>query len=268
MRIFLTGPNGFLGKNILNRYSSEEMFLYSKNMNLKTNINSFRPDIIINCAAEIYNDESMWGTNVELVRDLLNYIVVNKDVKLIHFGSSSEYGILDRASTEKDSIDTGTMYGMTKGISSLLCQTYAKLNNLDVTVLRPYSLYGPHEKPHRLFPMLWKSFVKQKSMTLKEGVHDFLYINDFLDAIDLVINHKGTGEIYNVSSEIQTSNSDILKIFRLLTNKEGNIEFVNQMSTPNVWLSDSSKFKKKFNWSPKYNLISGITSFLFYANYE
>jgi nucleoside-diphosphate-sugar epimerase len=105
-------------------------------------------------------------------------------------------------------------------------------------------------------------------MILKQGMHDFLYIDDLLKAVDLLLNRKNNGEIYNVSSGEQYSNSDVLHLFRKITGHQGNVEFIDEMTTPPTWIADISKIKRELGWSPSISLESGIRSFLSKANYE
>jgi nucleoside-diphosphate-sugar epimerase len=162
------------------------------------------------------------------------------------------------------------MYSGTKGAATLLCQAYAKQHNVDVQIIRPYSPYGPGERPHRLFPALWRAFKLDNPMKLVMGVHDFCYIDDFVDAVDLIIgNDKRTpGEIINVSSGEQYSNSTVLETFRKITGLQGNVEVMAKFTTPPVWKADVTLVKEKYGWKPKYSLEDGIRKFLEEATYE
>lgn len=269
MKIFITGATGFIGGNLAKFYSQHEVFAYTRAMDLTDELNNFHPDLIINCAAEIYKPDAMWATNVELVKDCLDYQLTNS-CTVIHLGSSSEYGSYNRATVETDPVAVTDMYGTTKGISTMLCQSYAKQYNSDVVVVRPYSPYGPGERPHRLFPRLWRSFKSNEPMRLVNGVHDFCYIDDFVEAIDIIVNSNSRtpGEIINVSSGSQTTNHEVYRIFKQLTGQAGAVELVDDWVTPLVWCANIDKAVNKFNWRPHYTIEQGIEKFLTQANYE
>jgi len=268
MKIAIIGSSGFIGGSLANYYDNQYSIIkVPKGLNILKSLSEFSPSVIINCAAEIYNKEQMWNSNFELTKMLLDFCLVN-NIKFVHFGSSSEYGEVNTASKECMPIDVSSLYSATKGLATLTCMTYAKNYNLDCTVIRPYSPFGPLEKPHRLFPMLWKSFVLNKEMTLKEGMHDFLYIDDLVKAVDLILHSETRGKIYNISSGIQFANSAVLEIFRNITGKRGNVKFVNEMTTPKNWVADISKIKKELNWHPTISLYDGIKLFLNNAKYE
>lgn len=269
MKLFITGSTGFIGSNLLKFYKNHDIKVYDYNSDINYQLNSFQPDCIINCAAEIYNKDKMWLSNVEFTKSCLDWIRLNQNTNMIQLGSSSEYGSYDRATTELDSVKALDMYGSTKAIATHLCRTYSITYDIDVVVVRPYSPYGPGERPHRLFPRLWQAFKLDKEMQLVQGVHDFCYIDDFINALDILVNSnkRDRGEIINVSSGIQTSNMEVLETFRNLTGKQGSVKVLDDFCTPKVWQANIDLIAEKYGWRPKTNLESGIKQFLEKASY-
>lgn len=271
MKIFITGSTGFIGQNLVQFYKDHEVFEYKRYMDIDGKLDYFKPDLIINCAAEIYDKASMWKANVELTKSCLDHCVEHPNTAMIHLGSSSEYGpSYSRATMETDALHPVDMYGGTKSIATTLCQTYGHVYKTDVVTLRPYSPYGPGEKPHRLFPNLWRSFKLGTPMNLVQGVHDFCYIDDFIEAVDIVVksNRRHPGEVLNVSSGVQTTNLEVLEIFKKVTGQEGNVTLLDKFVTQEVWRCDNTKIKLRYGWMPKLNLEQGIRLFLERANYE
>jgi len=226
--------------------------------------------LIIHSAAEIYDKNVMFESNVKMTEILCEYVKNNSHCQMIYIGSGSEYGDVKRATKETDLVNPYDIYSATKSMGTLLCQGYAKSYNLNIKIVRPYSPYGPGEKPHRLFPMLWKSFMLDRAMTLKNGVHDFLYIDDFVEAVDCIVNQSNSqsGEIINISSGQQYSNFQVYEAFKHITGKDGNVKLINEMSTWETWCADISYIRNKYGWQPRYSLLQGIEKFLENATYE
>jgi len=270
MKILLTGSTGFIGKNLVKFYSSDhELHCTKRNDDYFKICETFKPDLIINSAAEIYDKDQMFATNIDLVKDLCQYVRAS-GCSMIQLGSSSELGYVSRPSTESDMANPADFYGATKAASTLLCQGYARSFYLDIVIVRLYSPFGPDEKPHRLFPALWKSFRLSRPMILKNGVHDFLYIDDVLNGLDTIINSakRSPGEIINLSSGVQTSNRQVYELFKHLTGNQGNVTHVNEMSTWDFWQADISHISSKYSWKPKHSLMTAIELFLERASYE
>jgi nucleoside-diphosphate-sugar epimerase len=184
-KMLITGSNGFIGKNLIDYYSSMyEIITHTRNDDIKIKLKQ-NPDVIINCAANIYNEETMFDSNVILVYELLQY-VKEKKIKMIQIGSSAEYGKKDKPSKETDNLEPRNLYEATKASATMLCMGFAKEYDLPIAVVRPYSVYGIHEKSYRLFPKLFDAFTQNKEMTLYQGYHDFIYIKDFLRGLNIL----------------------------------------------------------------------------------
>lgn len=270
MVIFLTGSSGFIGSNITIHFLNDTVYHYNREEDIKFQLDSIKPDWIINCAAEIYDCNKMWQSNVELVKSCLDWMVSHSNTKMIHIGSSSEYGACDFPTSEKTPILATDMYGTTKGIATQLCKTYAETYNVDAVVVRPYSLYGPFEKPHRLFPKLWQAFKLDRPMQLVQGVHDFCYIDDFVYAVEKIMlsSKRIPGDIINVSSGVQTTNHQVLEYFRSITNTKGAVTVLDKFCTPKVWQADITYVTQQYEWRPSISLEEGIKQFLDNAYYE
>lgn len=271
MKVLLTGESGFIGGNLAQRLRAEgyTVHCWRRDDDLQAVLEQFTPAIIINCAAEIYQPHSMFDINVGMVHTLLKWC--NEwPVRLIQLGSSSEYGPVERSTHETTPVNPTDCYGATKAAASLLVQGFAQQHQIDAVVLRLYSPYGPGEKPHRLFPNLWRAARLNKPMTLKQGVHDFTYIDDVVDAVMLVVHDSlpRYGEVYNVCNSVQYSNFEVATMFELETGRALPITRDPEWTTPKIWRGDNSKFCDKFNWRPTMHLSKGIQKFLKEAKYE
>lgn len=267
MKIFVTGSTGFVGKNLVNFYKDHTMFEHHRDQNIVASLNHFEPDVIINCAAEIYKADNMWVPNVLWVQDCLEYVKTHSTVQMIQIGSSAEYGPLSKPGAESDKINPVDMYQATKGAATLLCQGYARTYNLNISIARPYSLFGIYERPHRLFPRLYSAFFHNKPMDLFAGEHDFIYIDDFIRGIDILVQRKDKplGDIVNFGSGTQTSNLEVLRLWQGITGREGPVTYTDKMAKnfeSNVWVCDTSYARKNYGFETQFTLEQGIKDFI------
>lgn len=260
MKIFLTGHTGFIGRHIQQRYAGDHnVTTYNRYQSIMDRLHIAEPDVVINCAAELSEPELMYRSNLDLVQQILNYCRKFPRTRFIQIGSSSEYGRHDSPTTEHTGLMPGDMYGATKAAASMLCQAWARTWGLDIIVLRAYSPYGAGDREHRLFSRLWHAFAYDQPMQLTQGVHDWIYISDFVDAVDAVLNNtRQPGEVLNVGSGQQTTNQSILETWQSITGHDAPVELIEKMSTPPVWCADNARIRQRYGWSPRVDLRTGI----------
>jgi nucleoside-diphosphate-sugar epimerase len=267
MKFFITGTTGFLGKSLKEHFEqSHTVGEYTRGTSMTATLSVNKPDVIIHCAGEIYNADKMFATNVAMVEEILEWVKRNPDTRLIQIGSSSEYGIMSRASNETDAVNPVDVYQATKGAASLLCQGYARQFGLKTLVARIYSGYGVHERPHRLFPRLYRAFFENESMTLYDGVHDFIYIKDFIRGIELVLNTPWpAGEIVNFGSGVQYTNLEVLQAWETVTGRTAPVTYEDRLAKAyesKIWLCDTSYAKMQYKFQTEYSLTEGIEDFI------
>lgn len=262
MKILITGSNGFIGKNLCDFYSDRFNIIKAvKNDDVINLLHINNPDVIIHCAAEIYNNEAMFDSNIIYTKNILDYCKDNKINKLIILGSSSEYGFKKEKMKESDQLEPRTMYEATKAACSVLSQGYASTYGIPTTIVRPFTIVGRYEKPHKFFPTLYRSWKLNKEIKLSNGVHDFVFIDDFLKALDCILNYKNENfDIINIGSGYQTDNYKIVKYFEDITGYKYNKTLVNRLREFDSlnWLASTEKLKNKYGIS----IVNDIESYL------
>ncbi len=269
-KIIVTGARGFLGSSLCKNLENDfEVIPFNRGDNINS-IVDIKPDYIIHCAAEIYNDNIMFDSNVLLTYELLNVVKDLNCIKnFVYIGSSSEYGRKPSHIKESDSLEPDTMYEGTKACGSLLTRVFGKTYNLNTSIVRPFSLYGETEQSHKFFSHLYRCFKNNDKVKIVEGVHDWIHIDDFVDGIKLVmLKNKTIGEVYHFGSGVQHTNLEVFEIFckffcktidyELTQNHNGKSAGVES----NSWVADTSKVQKILKWKPLHTLERGISEFI------
>ena len=268
-KVILIGSNGFFGKNIINFFPKNIFIkkIYRKDNIDRVNFKNF--DFIINSAADVYDEKKMFKNNTFLVPKVLEKILKeNPKMKLIHFGSSGEYGGVEKKSDEKDLILPRTIYEGTKAAATMLVQAYSKQFKIKSIIIRPFSIYGQYENKTRILPNIFRHFVNNQKLKMYDGFHDYTYINDLILFLEKLIKKnliKNYGEIVNFGSGKQYSNFEILKICEKIFNKKSKaikIKKFQRIYDKKIWYADIKILKKKFNHNHKFSIKKGIEHYL------
>ena len=263
MRYFVTGATGFIGQNLLKRLNGT-VYCFKKGENVKQAIHDFRPDIIYHLAAEIYDEKEMFRSNVVLTWQLLTAITSYPIQSFIYIGSSSEYGEKKLPMTESDYLDPRTIYEATKGAGSLFCQAFARRHQKPIIIARPFSVYGPGEPDHRLIPTAIRCLKKNETITIAPGVHDFIYIDDFLDGLKLLESGEYAGEIFNFGTGIQYTNIELVDKLEKITSQTIKKQYTESLMRPydsQNWVCDNTK-ARSIGWKVNHSLTEGLTKLL------
>ena len=127
-----------------------------------------------------------------------NLLECCRNYKIEHFlyaSSSSVYGTNSKVPfSEYDSVDKPvSLYAATKKSNELMAHTYSHLYNLPSTGLRFFTVYGPWGRPD-MAPMLFADAITKgnpiKVFNNGNMSRDFTYIDDIINGIEILINHK------------------------------------------------------------------------------
>ena len=262
MKIFITGRNGFIATNLIIRFQNDGHIVdtSSRGDSVVEKLTLFKPDVICHLAMEGLDSDRMVESNILLTHTILEYCRYNRVQKLLVFGSSSEYGCKDHPLTEKDLLEPKTMYEGTKAAATLLSRAYAYTYSIPTVVIRPMSIYGPHEKNFKLITYLFSNRLKY----LNHANHDWTYIDDFVEATVRIMNYKDTEvfDIVNVGLGVQRSNQEVVSIAESLMNQHisytlSDTSFGNGTDSK-LWVCDPTYLKTKYGFTPSITLEEGM----------
>jgi len=303
MKILITGGAGFIGSNfiryVLNKYKDLEVINldklgYGSNLEnlkdiddsrysfVKGDINDFElvsklikeVDAIVNFAAETHVDRSISDpysfleSNIVGVYTILEAIrKYNPEINFVQISTDEVYGDIEEGSfTEEDRLMPSSPYSAGKAGGDMLVLGYARTYNLNAKITRCTNNYGPYQFPEKLIP---KTIIRANS-DLKipiygrgTNIRDWLYVLDHCRGIETVLEKGEKREVYNISSNHEKMNIEIVKMILELMDKPSDlIEFVEDRPGHDVRYSlDSSKcfiISSFYNYSFQYTLFVTI----------
>ena len=265
MRIIVVGANGFIGSHLVARLERDGHEVQSI---LRGNREAFLrdPHAIINCAGQVNDRSKMYRDNVTLVYDLLESL---RGERFIQIGSSSETGPVEGPRGETMICRPSDVYEHTKLAATSLCLAEAVLRDLDVVVARPFTVYGPHDKPRMMLPTLWRAWKDGTEFVCHPGGHDWIYIDDFLDGIVALLRAPRSttkGQIYHFGTGVCTSNAEVIDLFNREAGSGGvRVRYSTEPFHPydvKDWRADITKARTVLRWSPKVTIQEGIKRFV------
>ena len=259
-----------IDKMILNIFNNRDLIFVYGNIIDNRLVNKILPlcDYAVNFAAETHVDRSILNpdkfikTDIYGTYSLLESVKKSKNLKkFVHVSTDEIYGIAyNKSFTEKDPINPRNPYSASKAAADRLVYAYHKTYNLPVNIVRPSNNYGPFQYPEKLIPvMIIKAYNNEILPVYGNGkqIRDWLYVEDTVKAIDLVIKKAKIGEIYNIAGRNEKQNIEIIKyILNYLNKPEDLIKFTKDRPGHDIRYSiDDSKIRTElgFNQNKKLN---------------
>jgi dolichol-phosphate mannosyltransferase len=231
-------------------------------------VEGIRPERVFHLAA--YGAYSWQDNAAEIIRvnlagtvNLVEACLRTGFESLVNTGSSSEYGLKDHAPSEDEPADPNSPYASAKLGATLYCGLTARSNNVRISTLRLYSVYGPWEEPSRLVPTLAVRGLEGKLPPLVEpGVaRDFVFVDDVVSAYLLASEKAGPGEVFNVGTGTQVTIAQAVEAARRVLSIKAAPEWgtmPNRSWDTTSWVANSAKLKGKLGWNTSVDFEGGF----------
>ena len=280
-KVLIIGGSGFIGSNIVKRCLKLNWKVYSTYYKKKLEndrVNSFFLDLskpkipkkfniyydhVFFSAGDIdhedYNSKKILNEHFYSVLELTNKL---KTKNFYYFSTADEYKTTKQKLDEvKSKIFLKTYYALAKHLASQYLLTLHKKSIFNVIIFRVFIVYGPGQNTYRLIPNIISNLLKKERFKILNSnlKKDFLFIDDFIDAIFLSIkNKKLFGKIVNVGSGKSVSLNYLGKKIQSIIN-QGKVIFKNKKKTKSLsQFSSINLIKKNTNWKPKVTLDEGL----------
>jgi dTDP-glucose 4,6-dehydratase len=130
--------------------------------------------------------------------------------------------------------------------------------------------YGPRQFPEKLIPLAILNALEGKAIPVYgtgQNVRDWLYVEDHVSALDLVLRDAKPGSTYNIGGGTEMKNVDVVRaicgLMDELAPKAHNhanlISYVHDRPGHDFRYSvDSSKIQRDLGWRPQQSFAAGL----------
>jgi dTDP-glucose 4,6-dehydratase len=260
--IFVTGGAGFIGSAVLRHLLEDtvafvlniDKLTYASNLSsipqaagnsryafakvdicngpeLRTLFERYRPDSVLNLAAESHVDRSIDGpadcieTNIlgtfMLLEEALRYWYSLDSVKratfrFLHVSTDEVFGSLGSGGlfSESTAYAPNSPYSASKAASDHLVRAWYKTYELPTLITNSSNNYGPYQFPEKLIPhAIIQGLAEKEIPVYGDGlnVRDWLYVEDHARALSLALERGLVGETYNVGGRSERTNLDVIR---------------------------------------------------------
>lgn len=275
MDILVTGHTGFIGSAI--RTACEKRDSRVHGVSRREGVDLEQPkalDGTVECeqivhAAGLIGPAESWNSPEAFYRsNVLSTLTVCERARetgaRVIYLSSYLYGI-----PRSNPIDEGhpvvctNPYARSKHAAEVLCEAYAADYGVEVTILRPFNVFGPQQSEQQLIPHLILQATSGSKISVASLTprRDYLWVHDLADAVvsTLTMRQEESVEVFNVGFGVSYSVDEIIQEVTRIT---GDCEVL--CSEPR-WVDripdcvcDSTKLRLRTGWKPKVSIRDGL----------
>jgi dTDP-glucose 4,6-dehydratase len=248
----------------------------------------YRPDAIMNLAAESHVDRSIDGPNEFIQTNLVGtFTLLNEALRhwrmldrpgrdrfrFLHVSTDEVYGTLPAEGmfSETTPYAPNSPYSATKAGSDHLVRAWRETYGLPTLVTNCSNNFGPYQFPEKLIPhMIIRGLADLSLPVYGDGmnIRDWLHVEDHVRALLRVLQHGQIGETYNVGGRSERTNLALVEtVCELLDELNPShrckrrelITFVSDRpGHDRRYAIDSSKIERELGWLPRESFETGL----------
>ena len=257
----------------------------------------YQPDAIMHLAAESHVDRSITDSSAFIETNIVGtYILLEaarkywltlnvkkrEAFRLHHISTDEVYGDLPHPDdmlngaekilfTEETPYAPSSPYSASKASSDHLVRAWRRTYKLPTIITNCSNNYGPYQFPEKLIPLTILNALEGKILPVYgkgEQIRDWLFVDDHVRALYIVLRNGKPGETYNVGGHNEKRNIEVVTTIcdlldQLVPKQESysrQINFVtDRPGHDRRYAIDSSKIYRELGWRPQESFLSGIS---------
>ena len=191
----------------------------------------FQPDGVIHLAAETHVDRSITGSAAFIETNITGTYVLleaarryfeglsgerREKFRFLHVSTDEVYGSLgpEGLFAETTAYDPSSPYSASKAASDHLVLAWHRTYGLPTIISNCSNNYGPYQFPEKLIPLMILNALEGKPLPVYgngSNVRDWLYVDDHVRALFLILRRGRVGEKYNVGGRNEQTNLGVVE---------------------------------------------------------
>lgn len=192
--------------------------------------------------------------------------------KLVLASSSSVYGNNEKVPfSEEDNVDKAiSPYAASKKENEVLAHVYHAIYDLDIILLRFFTVYGPRQRPDLAINKFVSAIEKDEPIELYGDGHsyrDYTFIDDIVNGVELSLDYlnknHGIYEIINLGSNNPIKLKEMIEtVERVLGKKAKIVNLPMQPGDVDRTYANISKANKLLGYKPSISFDEGVKAFV------
>ena len=146
--------------------------------------------------------------------------------------------------------------------------SYVRTFKIPAIITNCSNNYGPRQHPEKLIPKIIYNILNNKPLPIYgkgKNIREWIYVTDHCSALIKIFRHGKISEFYNVGSNVNLNNINIVKKLLLIANnkiKLGDkvkVNFIKDRPGHDFrYALNSAKLKKDLKWKPSTSINAGL----------
>ena len=202
-------------------------------------------------------------SNILGTKKVIDSCVRNKVTKIIHASTSSVYGKFAVGDELQDTKPISP-YGITKLAAENLLFALTSSNNLDFTILRYFSVYGPGQRPDMAIQRFLTAIKMGQEINITgDGTQkrDITYVQDVVEATISASSITEKKQIFNISGGKQFTLNQIIDECFNVSGLKSKINYVDRpIGDQEETFGDISKAQKLLGFKTTFDIKTGLSN--------
>jgi nucleoside-diphosphate-sugar epimerase len=202
-------------------------------------------------------------SNILGTKKVIDSCIRNKVTKIIHASTSSVYGKFAVGDELQDTKPISP-YGITKLAAENLLFALTSSNNLDFTILRYFSVYGPGQRPDMAIQRFLTAIKMGQGINITgDGTQkrDITYVQDVVEATISASSLTEKKQIFNISGGKQFTLNQIIDECFNVSGLKSKINYVDRpIGDQEETFGDISKAQKLLGFNPTFDIKKGLSN--------